>query len=317
MPNILLRDILEAGFCGSYGVSNPRNIGKTHYALDQIAASGQFDQFDQEGARIQLANQNFVPYVDQPFFHKCLEGLLNNGAYFNTADHEFIQDSINLQGTDWNITFIVIRDKSCGAIIEPVYNFVSFQNYIPMHSLCAAYLMGLKEVQIDPISLMSGSLDPKKWAIDGPAINHLLVGWFKSTLVTEERKAGPGCMSCIRTDCSWSTSFETRTYEWMKAKQKLAEIEGALKDHITFNGPTKVGAHMVYMKENKRRALDPQKRDKFMKLLQEKRPNDWADLMHPDAAEIFKLAGKGLLPKEVLEAFKESRYYTLETTLTL
>jgi hypothetical protein len=319
VPNILLRDILEGGFCGSYEPKNPvvKNPGKIHYALDQIAAIGSFGQFDQEGARIQAANQNHVAYQDQPFFHKCLEGFLNNSAYFNVIDHEWIQDSIAIPWTDWTVQFIVIRDRSCGAIIEPVYNFVSFPAFVPMHSLIAAYLMGLKEVQIDPISLMSGGLDPKKWAVDAEAIQELLAGWVKSGSTPEERKPGAGCMACARAGCSWKTGFETQVYEWMKAKQKLDEIESGLKEHITYNGPTKVGAHMVYMKENKRRALDPQKRDEFMKLLQEKRPNDWAALMHPDAAEIFKLAAKGHLPKELLAAFKESRYYTLDTTLTL
>lgn len=317
MPNILLRDILESGFCGGYTPKMPRNLAKTRYALDAIAAAGKFDGFDQESVRIQLANQNFVPYEDQPFFHKNLEGLLNNSAYFNATDHEFIHDSIRLEGADADIAFYVIRDKSTGSFVEPVYDFVTFQNYLPMHSLIAAYLMGLEKVEVGAISLMAGHVDSKLWAVDRPAISKLLDEWRHSTGMPEYRKASGACTTCTLVSCTWKSDFDKKVYDWMKAQQLVAELEAQIKEHVTYNGPTKVGAHMVYMKENKRRTMDPTKRDQFLELLKEHRPNDWAAFMNADIAAVAKLAESGKAPKEIMDAFKESRFYTLDTKLTL
>jgi hypothetical protein len=313
----LLRDILESGFCGGYTPKTPRNLAKTRYSLDAIAASGKFDGFDQESVRIQLTNQHFVPYEDQPFFHKNLEGLLNNSGYFNTTDHEFTVESRRMDGTEVDIVFVVIWDRNTKGIIEPLYDFVSFQNYLPMHSLVAAYLMGLEKVSVDVISLMAGPVDTKTWAVDKPAINKLLVEWFHSTTDSGYRKSGSACMSCTRSGCTWKSDFDQRVYDWMKAQQLVAGLEAQIKEHVTYNGPTKVGAHMVYMKESRRRTADPTKRGLFLELLKEHRPNDWVAFMNPDIAAVTKLAEGGKVPMEIMDAFKESRFYTLDTKLTL
>jgi hypothetical protein len=314
----LLRDILESGFCGSYSIAGGgQTRGRVRFKLDLVAASNMFLGCDQEWQRVQVCNSNVISYEDQPFFHKCLEGLLSNGSYFNPTDHEWVHDSVSVPSGD-EVQFIASRDKSTGTFIEPVYDYVSMQDYIPMHSIICAYLMGIAgPISVDCISVMSGPFSSKVWAIDRAAIEALLASWFTSKVKSEARKPSGACASCSQSACVFQSPFEHLTYDWMKAKQTIDAIEAKIREHITYNGPTKVGAHLVYMKESKRRSLNPAQRDQFLELLKKERPNDWLDFMNPDAAEIAKLVAKKKLPQELLAAFKESRYYTLDTTLTL
>jgi hypothetical protein len=308
--------MIEAGFCGGYAAKGGKTRGHLRYILDEIAAGCWFLGCEYEAQRIQLCNQKVVSYEDQPFFHRCLEGLNNNGAYFHKADHEFVHDSVYSPQAGAEISFYAIRDKNVGAFIEPVYDYVAMESYVPMHSLIAAYLMGLTgEIQVDCISVMSGPFSTKRWPIVTSEIESLLAGWRMSA--TGTRRPSGACASCTQSTCTFQSDFDHLTYDWMKAKANVSDIEAKIRQHITYNGPTKVGAHLVYMKENKRRSLDPEKRDAFLELLKKERPQDWVDFLNPDAAELFKLAAQGKITKELLRAFKESRYYTLDTTLTL
>ena len=315
MPNILLRDLLEGGFCNGYDPSqiNP-TPGRLRFALDVIARIGVFTNFNMEGPKVELCNHNNVPYGMQPFFHRCLDGLFNNSAYFNPKDLDSVHTSVKLDYLDDPIEFSVVIGKATKTFIEPVYDYVSMQSFMPMHSIIAAYLMGISgEIDVDCVSVTSGLFMTKKWPIIKSEIEWLLSG----TAATTMRRPGGACMSCDRKECTFKAAFDAKVYDWMKAKHALEEIEAQIREHITYNGPTKVGAHLVYLKENKRRDLDFSKRFEWLELLKQSRPHDWMDFLKPDSGEIFRLAAKGKISKDLLEAFKESRYYTLDTTLTL
>lgn len=319
VSSILLRDLIEAGFCGAYA---PKNLnatrGRLRFALDLIAGAGNFAGFDDEDVRVQICNQKLVPYPDQPFMHRCLEGLLNNESYFNPIDHECTTTTRVIPGTIHHVEFSFIQDRTMKAFIEPVYDFVAMQDYIPMHSLLCAYLMGLEgTIQVDCISTMAGPFSTKTWGIDKAALQAVLDVWVSTSIASVNRSSSSACIQCDRHGCGFKSDFETKVYAWMKAKQALEALEEEVRHHVTYNGPTKVGAHLVYLKENKRRSLDPVMRAAWLELLKSKRPHDWLDLMVPDGAQIFRLAERNKLSKELLQAFKESRYYTLDTTLTL
>lgn len=306
MPNIFLREIIEAGFCGQYAPSaKAPTMGLLHYALDKIIAR----QIPM-GDFIQLCSQNNVQFEDQPFFVKCLEGIHAKPGYFNKTDIEVEERSV-LSG-DKDVKYIVFRDKDTDRFIEPVYHFYSPETYVPIYSIMCAYLMGIEgPIKVDCISMIGDASHCKEYGTNQGQCHDLLTAYQSGCL-----SPGRQCLSCMAA-CNLKDNFESMVYTWMKAKQEVDAAEKVLREHLIYKGPSKCGAHLVYMKESVRRTFTPKLINSWLGELMTAVPALWQDYVKPDTAEIMRAIASGKLDKKFAKDFKESRSFSIDTTFSL
>jgi hypothetical protein len=307
VPTIFLRELLERGFCGHYSpAAKPPTTGHLHWALDKIIQFAAVAGTTKDP--IQLSNQYGVRFGDQQFFMSRIEGIMKKLGYFHTTDVEILSRTIHISHVD-EIEFLQFRDKSTGSFIEPVYHFYNPDYHVPMYSLMVAYLMDMNgPLTVDCVSMIGESVSTKTWDINRTQCKELLDGRLSGKLVP-----GRQCAECSSV-CLMKTDFESLVYSWKKAQQEAEVAEQKIRDHLTYKGPTKCGAHLVYMKESRRRTLtDKASSELVHKLLS----HGSSKYLKPDAAEIAKDVASGKLDSEYLKPFKESSSFSIDTTFSL
>lgn len=313
MSTILLREIIEAGFCGMYLPKQAApTMGQIQYNLDMIIADQKLGMDP-----IQLANHINLRYEDQIYFQKCLLGIKAQSGTFHPEDVKRFPFKITY---DAPVGVLEIRGmvfKDGDAFIEPCYNFYLPDKFVPLHSVIAAYLMGYRgTLRVDVVSALGDSGDAL--ILEVPILENQIRGYL-AAIAAKMLAPGGACMNCIREDCTFDSEFEKKVFGWMKAKERVENLDAQIREHLTYRGPTKCGSHLVYMKETARRSFDSSKSmTKFIDELKAEKPVNWQDFLKPDSAEIAKAIKKNHLPKRFLgDYFKLSSSFSIDTTLSL
>lgn len=317
MPTVSLRELVAAGGCGPHFTAmGPRNRGWLHAVFDEIAAANlpNLARLADENFRTMLANQNNIPYEDLPYFHRVLMGIAGHDAALATyaANPYPIQ---NFEGTPIrHVTFF-----KADHVLELQYDYFTPQHWFPVTSLLRQHLTnplanGAIMLKVRTLSVL-GEMDVlETYPINGEALSV----WLKTLTTPDVPVAGPMCLRCPVTACSFQTPFEQAVRDYFKAEQAVKEREARLMQHLTAHGPTPCGLHLVYPKEHKRRFFSSDKDfGAFWDLLQKHSPKDFRKYLSPDLAEVVRGVERGDLPVAMLNFIKERHYYKLETAASL
>lgn len=313
MPTILLRSLIEAGFCPGYRTpAEKMTRAQKLYALDQVLGGQRGDDFAQETVRIQTCSQKGIPFEDMPWFHKALLGIRERQGFF--CRPEVTSDVYEVKvGQDETVSFILLQDKVTEAYIEPIYDYYVPDYRVPFHAIMAAYILGEKKpIKVTQVGVLTGDLDTQTFPIQ----DEITWGKIRSFLVDKTAyMPGRQCASCVHTGCTMQSDFEGLVLKWMKAKMAEEELGKQVREFLTYHGPTRAGHHLVYMNEVTRRDPAMAKFGDWLKVLMAK--EGWQRYLKPDAAAIQKGIKEGKLDPATMEIFKLSKYYTIETTLSL
>lgn len=325
MSTVFLRELLESGFCGKHREAVGKNgLGTIHAALDSIIATHgvagipTLDALMDESQRVQLGNKYKIPYESKPHFDRCLQGIYDNRKWFTPAGHWGLSyETAEAPGPPGvAIRYMKMRHMVDPEIIEPVYSFYFPENYIPLHSLLIAFLEGWKAEQIT-VKLVSvcaeGEVVVGGYHMLRPQLQDLL----EKSLNAHETMMGPACSNCPITDCLGHDEFEKLTMAWFKAKQTEEELRAKIREHLVWHGPTKVGAHLVFMKEHARRTLPRKHFQMFLDLVKAASPSDYTAYLSSYNTAVFDAVAKGKLPAQVTACFTQSKSHSIETGLSL
>lgn len=309
MPNVHLRELLEAGFCGGYLAQDQQlRIGTVHTALDTCIREhmDELELLGSENRQTSLANKFVIPYAHQKYFKDCLTGI--SERFPACVAEELVSES--------GVAFTVFHDKDTLTYIEPAYGFVSKEYHVPMYAIICAYFTQKAgtSVNIRTISAMSDFSAVEKYPILQQPIKDLL----DSATKVDMRIPGPQCQSCKLTACNFNVDLHTLVYAWMKQKQKFDDYKNQLREFLVMNGPTKTGAHLVYLKESVRRELKKGKAAELKGILSERLTvAEVDDCYKPDIQAIMKLIDKGKLPATVASLFSQSSSHSIDTGLSV
>jgi hypothetical protein len=314
---VYLRKLLEAGFCGTFFSKHEedKSRGHSHLSLDKIILRGGLTHFTLESAIVQAGNEYCIPYEEKQYFDKCLLGLNEKRAIFESGSLEIAEVDSAVPGVeDVKIRHVVIRDKNTGVYVEPFYGFYSKSDFVPYFSLMGAYLSGHSgQISIRVVSVFGDMDQTETYASRAETLRDLLCGALEGHI----KRPGWPCLACKVSGCQFSDPFEEMVHSWLKQKQALEQAEEKIREHLTMQGPTKCGVHTVHLKEHKRRFFNDAKFPEFLNLIMSLHPKDYMKYLTPDGSEIFKGVAKGELPLEAAKLFKQSHYYTVEGNLSL
>ncbi len=308
MSTVLLRRILSAGFCGGYTPTREIDIGSIHHALDCIIADGDFEKYSQQTYKVQACGQKKIPYSEHGYFLSALDGIFQRKdrlATVKSTTHE-----VDYLGS--KIVFTLFREGD--VFVDPMYEFYYPQHLIPLYTIVAAFLAGVEEkaIKVRSVSMMTDFEEPGEFAILREDIDELLNSHLKGHI-----RAGSPCTSCSMTGCKFPNPFEQAAVTYFKAKQAFKEAEEVVKKHLIYHGPTKAGAHLVYMKENRRRFFKDKDWTVFLEALMKADPKGYLKYLSPDAKDIAEAVKRGTLPAAMLKFFSTSRYHTIETSVSM
>lgn len=301
-----LRELIAMGFCGR-GLSGPTSSqGAMHAILDSVIADfiGKLNELESYGTQTGVCNTYSIQYKDHVTFRKMLSGIASRAK-----DLAGVTCS---KMTSANARFTLFRANN-GNVIEPLYEWASTQYRVPIYGIASAYLGGVSNPKIRSISML-GDFDVTSEFEETGGFEFLLSG------SADALKTVPGgqCLSCPKKDCKFVGDFDTTVFEWMKAQQKMEELEALVKEHLVMRGPTKVGSHLVYMKESRRRSFDANRRDELMEILNGRlTPMQIQDCLKPDATAILSHVKAGKIPAIAEDMFNVTTSYHIDTKLSL
>jgi hypothetical protein len=310
-PVLKLREMIAMGFCGRglAGIGGGAcGSGRLHAALDSVIVkqAGSLQDLESYGRQTAICNDLAISWEDQVVFRKMLTGIAGRAEELASVKGIYM---------DWNdISYMFFQDDKDGTIIEPLYEWATTQYHVPMYGILCAYFQDVKNPKIRSISMLGDFDVTSEYGHGAGGIKEMLED------ATNQSKEVPGgqCLSCPKKDCSFSKQFDTTVFDWMKAKQKMEELEALVRDHLVMNGPTKVGSHLAYMKENHRRNFDPKRRDELMGILNDRlTPTQIQECMKFDATELLKLVRQGKVPAVVGDMFKAATSYSIDTKVSL
>lgn len=310
MSTFFLRSLVHQGFCGQYqDVHADRGLGYVQAALDRIIDREMLSELDDESLRTQLALRYEIPYEHRITFDRCLRGLIERR-------HEFEGDEIKAREVEHHlpgdsVQYVKIL-RGSALTVEPMYTFYPLDAYLPMHALAIAHLEGRDSVHVRSVSVVGDTVIEQTYPVHHEKISELI-----QRALTSQLSPGPQCASCRKTDCPSAADFERLVLEWMKAKQTFEESQERVRQHLIAHGPTKCGAHIIYLTEHLRRFYKDKDVLRIYGRLVEQAPKDYVKYLNPDSAEIARAVGKGELPKDFMDFFTTSRYYTIESNVSL
>lgn len=312
---ISLRELIASGFCGKKIETAPQSIGHLHRIVDEVIfeRATHLGELGDENTQIAYANQYTIKYEDHVVFRNFLSGVAEKKEAFS-LDIQMERKVVDIGG-GVDVRFIKFFDKLNGAYVEPAYQFYLPSYYIPFYGIMAAYLCGSTGlgVRVRVISAMGDFDHVESYPVIETQIKELLAS------VTEKKVlAGQQCQACPITGCTFNVEFQNLVMGWLKIEQKRDEIMDRVKEFLIMNGPTKVGTHLVYLKDNPRRTLKKGCDDELFGILSQKLSATEIDAYYkPDAAAILKLVDQGKLPEAVKDLFKTTYHRSIETGLSL
>ena len=296
----VLRGVIAAGLCArSLKAESGHVLGDLHALLDQKIVDG-LAQFEGNDSLIFQASGPIPNLRLREHFQNTLRSLVEKREIFEKCEIRMMHDG----------AFRYMHLKDDDTWVEPVYSFYEPQTFIPMYSLCAAFLAGFegKDIKVRVISA-SGDLDEvKRYHYDMKAMDAVLLA-----AQSEAINVGPYCYTCPKTECSFTKKFEQEYHDWMKAKQKADEMEGRVREHLTWMGPTQVGAYLAHMKETGRKTTDRKRFAEIQKALIECDPKGYMKYFNISASTIVKDIAAGKLPKTMEQFIKASKSFSIDT----
>lgn len=267
---------------------------------------GELELLGSDSRQVSLANKFVIPYAHQKYFKDCLTGIAER--FPTCSAEELVSES--------GVAFTVFHEKDTLTYVEPAYGFISKEYHVPLFGILCAYFTqpGGTSVNIRSISAMSNFSTVEKYPILGQPLKELL----DSAMKVDMRIPGPQCQSCKLTACSFNVDLHTLVYAWMKQKQKFDDYKNQLRQFLIMNGPTKSGAHLVYLKESVRRELKNGKAAELKAALGEKLTLAEVDGCYkPDISEIMKLIANGKLPAYIGSLFSQSSSHSIDMGLSV
>jgi hypothetical protein len=310
---VLLRRLIETGFCGkSLSQYDPSSgLADIHHALDSVIVKEDLQKLQDPSFQSYLAGQHKIRFAEMPYFVKCLQNIyekrgLFQGGYHCAAEGKFPWSSEN------KIVFSLITKD--GVILEPVYLYETPQYYVPIYALFARFLSNPEsDAKIRSVSLLGDFCKTYEYPPGSTELAALVLKGIDPSALSP----GARCLKCPVTGCAFANPFEQAVLEWMQAKQRLEDLEEKVKGHLTYHGPTKVGAHLVYLKKHTRRTFIEKHWPKFFEAIVHHAPKDYTKYLNPSPAEVFKAAEAGTLPLDILDYFRQSQFFEIDTSLTL
>lgn len=324
MKTLHLRELVANGFCGGKTLERAHESpGYLATIVDHIARShlSSFRVLEDESVRISLASQYAIPYSEAPLFNDLLQGLKRE--LLN------IRSSGRLIPTQIRVTLpsdLVIEGLALES--DETYHELSYDyyfnesGYIPIYSLCAAYLKSLMLAQSAPTSVtvavhhvLSGRQIPAR-------AYHLNVEWIGDLILQVGSEGptvyrpGPQCMGCSATQCHMydADAFSKLIQRWMKAKGEEDAREAEIRNHLVQHGPAKSGTHLFFMDEHQRRYFVKSARfDEFLTELITHCPKGYHKFLNPDAGAVFEAVERKELPESILRFFKQRSYFTINS----
>lgn len=313
MSMILLREMVDAQFCGGYApTQNSRS--SIYHTLDLILMNSRsgitMPRFETEQGRIQLCNQNYIAFEDQPFAHEAMAGLAKRSAELGPEVEAHLKTVIIAGQT--SVGFVLFRDTKTGAYVEPYYGRFLSDDYSPAYSIMAAYLMGDSgPIKVDVVpALTDGKIDLQYWSVNFQDMKEIEEKYAQKT-----RIPGPQCFGCTTVGCEFKIDFNNAFMKYLKAKQAFEQAKEMITQHLTYRGPSAVGYHTAYMKENVRRNVIEEKFGQWLTDLMEN--TNWKDFVKPDSIAVAKAIKEKKLNPLFGDIFTESKYYTIETQSNL
>lgn len=315
MSTVFLREMVAKGFCGHrIATDQRRGMGYISTVLDKIIARGLTDKMKTEEGRLEFALQYAIPYEERLIFDRCAEGLANSclcatGSAAEQVDITWDEDTIRF-----------VRAHNAGVVTEPVYDYCATNDYVPLHSLAAEALLRNRNGGA-PVPLKVWSI----WVNGGqrveqeyPVLMDNLLELVRGAMDRGNRRIGPQCLTCPDTSCNYyDGDFDASLKKWLDARQRLAEAEEVIRRHLTYEGPTKSGMHLWYMDEGERRFFADKRWEEFLAKIVAVDPVGYARYLRPDSTEIFKAIKEGKLPEEIASFFKKTKYWTIESKVSM
>jgi len=291
-----------------------KSVGFLAGLMDRLFLEGEAKNLRDHLFRRQVALQGLVPYESYGIFDELCanipEILLDPGL-------DIQRHTVGLNGN--SVQFV--RMKKGDLVIEPVYDYYPSGDFIPWYSLVSEALLRNAAVLKE-----DGALEVMAVWVKGhqvaqspyPILSESLLPLVGDALNPEHKRPGPPCVTCPAPCPDELAGFENLVLEWLKAKQDYLEKEALVKRHLTYEGPTKVGAHLYYMDEHERRFF---KENSFAGLAAEIEQHGGIGGYHkylkPDSTKIFKAIGEKKLPESVANFFRRTKYWTIESRLSL
>lgn len=314
MSTVFLREIVAKGFCGRrVREDDSRGMGYLATVLDKLFLNG-IGTLGTEDGRLQTALKYGIPYKDRVIFDRCCKGIYDS---FNDRRPDANQHDVAIG--DLTVRFVRLTHSSLG-LIEPVYDYYSMENFLPVHSLVGEVLFHESAPRIpEATKILSVWVNENREMVQPYAVMAgTLKGMVVGALNPNHVLAGPQCLSCPLEYCKhYGGGFEVAVREWLKAKQAAEEAEAKVRNHLTYEGPTKSGTHLFYMDEHERRFFNDNAMKEFLAKIIQLDPIGYSQYLRPDSTEIFKAIREGRLSEEITRFFKVSRYWTIESRFSL
>lgn len=313
MPNLYLRELLESGFCGGYIPHAPAlRIGRVHVALDNAIHdyNGKLEQLGSESHQTSLCGYHNIPYEHQKYFRECLTGISERFPACSISEQTHTMPNGTI------ITFMKFLDLANKVYIEPSYRFVSKEYHVPMYGIMCAYFCEATGigVSVKTISALADFTCESQYPVIAAQLNDFL----HSATTVDMRIPGPQCQSCELSVCTFKVDLMTLVYAWMKQKQKYDDYKNQLHEFLVMNGPTKIGAHLIYLKETIRRSLKKGAGPELKAALIDRLTVSQVDGCYkPDAQAIFRLIEKHQIPVATENLFEKSSSHSIDSGLSL